>query len=63
MISRLQMILPVGLQGLVEKFSILSHFDNLARGVISTSDMVFFILLNILFLSASTLLLVTRRGR
>lgn len=63
MISRLQMILPVGLQDLVEKFSILSHFDNLARGVISTSDIVFFILLNILFLSASTILLITRRGR
>ncbi len=63
MLSRLQMILPVRFQTAIEKFSIVSHFENMTRGIISTTDIVYFIFLNILFLTAATYLLYTRRGR
>ncbi len=61
-LSRLQMILPVGVQSIVERFSMLSHFDSMLRGVVSLADVFYFLCLNIFFLMLSTYMLVRRKG-
>ena len=52
--SRLQILFPVSMQQFIEEFSVFSHFENLLRGVINLSDVVYFILLNMLFLLLAT---------
>jgi len=60
-LSKLEMVLPLTLQNIIEKFSIMSHFENMLRGVIDLSDIVYFLFLNLFFLMLSTYLLIRRR--
>ncbi len=53
-ISRLKMLFPAGLQSLISSFSVIDHFDNLLRGVVSLDDLVYFLLLNMVFLFFAT---------
>ncbi len=59
--SRLQILFPLSMQQIIEEFSVFSHFENLLRGVVNLSDIVYFLLLNILFLLLATYQL--ERGR
>lgn len=51
--GKLENIMPVKIQPLIEGASVVSHFENLLRGIISSTDIVYFAMLNILFLSLS----------
>lgn len=53
-LSRLKMLMPLSLQPVISEFSVIDHFDNLLRGVISLDDVVYFVLLNLVFLSFAT---------
>ncbi len=59
--SRLQILFPLSMQQIIEEFSVFGHFENLLRGVVNLSDIVYFLLLNILFLLLATYQL--ERGR
>ncbi|HHN65247.1 MAG TPA: ABC transporter [Nitrospirae bacterium] len=50
-------IMPLKLQPIVEGFSVTSHFEDLLRGIISSTDIVYFMMLNILFLTLSVYVL------
>jgi len=52
--SRLQMVLPIWLQSVVNRFSMVSRFEHLLRGVIGLDDIVYFVTLNVLFILLST---------
>ncbi|NOY64400.1 MAG: ABC transporter permease [Nitrospirae bacterium] len=51
--GKLENIMPVKMQPLIEGASVVSHFENLLRGVVSSTDIVYFVMLNILFLTLS----------
>lgn len=51
--GKLENIMPVKIQPLIEGASVVSHFENFLRGIISSTDIVYFAMLNILFLSLS----------
>ncbi len=53
-LSRLKMLFPLSLQPVISEFSVIDHFDNLLRGVISLDDAVYFVLLNVMFLTFAT---------
>ncbi len=61
-VQRLQMILPVQLQDAIARFTMLGHFEDMIRGVVSLSDLVYFGCVNALFLMLSTFVLVRRKG-
>ncbi len=51
--GKLENIMPLKMQPLIEGASVVSHFENLLRGVVSSTDIVYFLMLNILFLTLS----------
>jgi ABC-2 type transport system permease protein len=58
--SRLQMVLPLWLQAVVERFSMVSRFEHLLRGVIGLDDILYFVTANLFFLMLSTFNLLRR---
>lgn len=61
-LSRLQMVLPLWLQSMVERFSIIDHYENTLRGLIRLEDILYFIMMTTLFLMLSVYVLKWRRG-
>lgn len=51
--GKLENIMPVKMQPLIEGTAVVSHFENLLRGVVSSTDIIYFIMLNIMFLTLS----------
>jgi ABC-2 type transport system permease protein len=60
--NRLEMVFPLWLQPIIEKVSIVTHFENMIRGVIHTGDLIFFFTLNVFFLTLATYILYRRKG-
>ncbi|NOZ26237.1 MAG: ABC transporter permease [Nitrospirae bacterium] len=61
-LSRLEMMFPLWMQAWIERAAVVPHFDNMLRGVIRSSDLVYFFTLNLLFLFLATYMLYRRRG-
>ncbi len=61
-LSRLEMLFPLWMQAWIERVAVVPHFDNMLRGVIRSSDVVYFVTLNLLFLFLATYMLYRRRG-
>ncbi len=60
-LGRLVAFFPPYLQEAVERVSAVTHFENMLRGVITSSDIVYFLSLNFLFLFLTTYVLEGRR--
>ncbi len=60
-LGRLEPIMPVKIQPLIESVSIITHFENLLRGVINSSDLVYYLTVNLFFLTIATYVLEERR--
>jgi ABC-2 type transport system permease protein len=60
-LDRLELIFPLHLQPIIEKLSVVTHFENMARGVINSGNLIYFLTLNILFLVLSTYILQRRK--
>ncbi len=60
--SRLQMILPLWLQAVVERFSMVSRFEHILRGVIGLDDIIYFVTVNLFFLMLSTFIIHRRQS-
>ncbi len=56
-------ILPQSLVDLVASFSFLNHFDQIKKGVIDLRDLIFFLSIMGVFLSATTLVLELKKGQ
>jgi len=61
-LDRLELIFPLHLQPIIERLSVVTHFENMARGVINSGNLIYFLTLNILFLVLSTYVLQRRKG-
>lgn len=59
--SRLQMVLPLWVQTIVERFSMVSRFERILRGVMGLDDIVYFVMVNLFFVMLSTYVLKRRR--
>lgn len=55
--------IPAGLAGFFQYLSVGYHFQNLARGVLDTRDLIYFISLNVIFLRLSTVVLEMRKWK
>jgi len=55
--------IPAGLGGLFQYLSVGYHFQNLARGVIDTRDIIYFVSLIVIFLRLSTVVLEMRKWK
>ena len=62
-IDRVSEILGGGIANVLEHISISTHFDAFARGVIDTSDIVYYLLLTVVFLFLTIRSLESRRWR
>ncbi|RME64334.1 MAG: ABC transporter [Nitrospirae bacterium] len=60
--SKLQMVLPLWVQAVVERFSMVSRFERILRGVMGLDDLVYFVTVNLFFIMLSTYVLKRRRG-
>lgn len=56
-------VLPKNYQGMVEGFSLLTHFESFAKGVISGVDLVYFLSFTLAFLGLTLLSLENQRWR
>ncbi len=59
--SRLQMVLPLWVQAVVERFSMVSRFEHILRGVVGLDDIIYFLAVNGFFLMLSAYVLKWRR--
>ena len=63
LVDRMLVLLPARLTGLIDAFAIAGRFDNIARGVIDSRDLIFFVTFQAVVVAIAYRLIETRRWR
>ena len=61
LMNNLSQELPSGLAGIINYLSLTFHFESFSRGLLDSRDIVFFLLVTVLFLFLNTQTLISRR--